>query len=73
MALPKHKTPKAKQRMRRSHHHLSAPNLVMCPQCRQMHVNHTLCAACGSYNGRQVYADPDATGQQAGAAEDDED
>ena len=73
MALPKHKTPKAKQRMRRSHHHLSGPNLVMCPQCRQMHINHTLCAACGTYNGRQVYGDPDATGQQVDAAEDDED
>ncbi len=73
MALPKRKTPKAKQRMRRSHHHIGAPHLVMCPQCRQMHVNHTLCAACGSYNGRQVYSDPDATGQQTAAAEDDED
>ena len=70
MALPKHKTPKAKQRKRRSHHHIGAPNLVLCPQCRQMHVNHTLCAACGTYNGHSVYGDPDAAGQPAGAATD---
>ena len=70
MALPKHKTPKAKQRKRRSHHHIGAPNLVLCRQCRQMHVNHTLCAACGTYNGRSVSGDPDAAGQPAAAATD---
>lgn len=73
MALPKHKTPKAKQRKRRSHHHIGAPNLVLCRQCRQMHVNHTLCAACGTYNGRSVSGDPDAAGQPAAAATDADD
>ncbi len=72
MALPKRKTPKAKQRMRRSHHHIGAPNLVMCPLCRQMHVNHTLCAACGTYNGRHVYGDPDAVSPAAESADDED-
>jgi large subunit ribosomal protein L32 len=32
--VPKKKTSKASRDARRSHHALSAPNLVTCPQCK---------------------------------------
>jgi large subunit ribosomal protein L32 len=54
MAVPKRKTPKAKQRTRRSHHGLSVPSLVACPRCRSMHVNHSVCNVCGTYHGREI-------------------
>ena len=54
MAVPKRKTPKAKQRQRRSHHALRPPNLVRCTQCRSAHINHLHCPVRGTYNGRQV-------------------
>ena len=54
MALPKRRTPKAKQRSRRGHHKVTVPQLVRCTTCRSMHVNHQPCKVCGTYNGRQV-------------------
>jgi ribosomal protein L32 len=41
MALPKRRTPKAKQRTRRSHHHIETPQLVRDPATGGMKVNHT--------------------------------
>lgn len=46
MALPKRKTPKAKQRQRRGHHGISAPHLVRCTNCDAWHVSHHVCEAC---------------------------
>ncbi len=40
MALPKRRTPKAKQRTRRSHHRASTPQLVRDPQTGRWKVNH---------------------------------
>ena len=46
MALPKRRTPKAKQQHRRSHHHLTVPHLVQCTECNAWHVSHHVCEAC---------------------------
>ncbi|MEI6666027.1 MAG: 50S ribosomal protein L32 [Chloroflexota bacterium] len=54
VAVPKHRTPPSKQGTRRSHHHVVPAQLVRCPQCRSMRVNHRACPVCGTYNGRQV-------------------
>jgi len=29
-------------------------NLVICPDCGEKHLTHTVCHACGKYRGRQV-------------------
>ena len=29
-------------------------NLVICPNCSEKHLAHTVCHACGKYRGRQV-------------------
>ncbi|MCB0359261.1 MAG: 50S ribosomal protein L32 [Bdellovibrionales bacterium] len=54
MQAPKRKTSKSKRDMRRSHHALSAPNLVPCSSCRALKLRHQLCPECGTYRGRQV-------------------
>jgi large subunit ribosomal protein L32 len=40
MAVPKRKTPKAKQRSRRSHHHLQTPQLVRDRSTGRWRINH---------------------------------
>lgn len=52
--LPKKRTSKARRDQRRSHHALTAPELVECPVCRTMKPPHVVCPECGSYAGRQV-------------------
>ena len=55
MAVPKRKTSKMRRDTRRSNNSaMTAPNLVECPQCHALKEQHTVCKACGSYNGRQV-------------------
>jgi large subunit ribosomal protein L32 len=52
--VPKKRTSKARQGARRSHHALVKPNLVACPECKEMKPQHVVCPHCGSYKGRQV-------------------
>ena len=54
MAVPKRRTPKARQRSRRGHHGVAAPQLVTCSQCRSKRLNHAPCSRCGYYRGRRV-------------------
>jgi ribosomal protein L32 len=39
---------------RRSHHALKTQNLVKCAACDAFRQMHTVCKACGDYNGRKV-------------------
>ena len=39
---------------RRSHHALDDVRLSTCPNCKAMHLRHTLCVACGTYRGKKV-------------------
>jgi large subunit ribosomal protein L32 len=39
---------------RRSHHALKTTNLVKCAACDAFRQMHTVCKACGDYNGRKV-------------------
>jgi ribosomal protein L32 len=63
MAVPKRKTPKSKQRTRRSHHKITPPTLVRDPATGGFKVNHT---AGGSrdHKGRPIKRD-DATERDA--------
>lgn len=56
MAVPKKKISKSKRDMRRSHHALSAENVVECPNCGEFKRPHHVCESCGKYDGREVIA-----------------
>ncbi len=52
--VPKKRTSRARRDQRRSHHALSAPTLVECPECGSMKPTHVVCPECGTYAGRTV-------------------
>ncbi len=52
--VPKKRASASRRDRRRSHHALTAPNLVECPECKTMKPQHVVCPECGSYAGRQV-------------------
>lgn len=55
MAVPKRKTSKARRDSRRANSFkLEAPNLSACPSCGALKAPHTVCKACGKYDGEQV-------------------
>lgn len=54
MALPVRKTTSSKGGKRRSHSALKKTNLAVCPKCKQPKLQHSACANCGTYAGRQV-------------------
>lgn len=55
MGVPKRRASKQRGRQRRAANvNLEAPNLVKCPQCHELTVPHTVCAACGYYRNREV-------------------
>jgi large subunit ribosomal protein L32 len=54
MANPKHRTSKSRRDKRRTHKHLKAPGLSLCPQCQEVKKPHHACISCGTYNGKEV-------------------
>jgi large subunit ribosomal protein L32 len=55
MGVPKRKASKQRGRQRRAANaNLEAPNLIKCPQCRELIVSHSVCPACGHYKNKQV-------------------
>ena len=54
MAVPKRRASLARKRKRRTHLGLTAPNLDTCPRCLEPKEPHRVCAACGTYKGRDV-------------------
>jgi large subunit ribosomal protein L32 len=54
MSEPKKKRSQSRKGMRRSHHALSGPALVVCPNCKSPMVSHRVCPTCGMYDGRQA-------------------
>lgn len=54
MAVPKRKMSRSNTRHRRAQWKMSAPQLVVCanPACKQPHLPHTACGACGQYGPR---------------------
>jgi large subunit ribosomal protein L32 len=52
MAVPKHKTSKARRNSRSAHNFaLAAPTLTECKQCKAKIPPHTVCPECGYYKG----------------------
>lgn len=56
MAHPKHKISKSRRDKRRTHKKLSAPTLVLCPQCHEPKRPHYVCLSCGTYKGQSIIA-----------------
>lgn len=54
MAVPKRKTSKSKIRMRKRSHRKPFVSTSTCTQCGAPTQPHRVCAACGTYRGRQV-------------------
>ena len=54
MANPKRRHCRTRRDKRRSHHALTAPGMVECPQCHQPKLPHRICPECGTYKGREV-------------------
>ena len=53
MAVPKHKTSKARGRSRAANWKATAPTLVECPQCHELKRAHAVCENCGYYDGEK--------------------
>ncbi|NJN65316.1 MAG: 50S ribosomal protein L32 [Chloroflexaceae bacterium] len=53
-ALPKRKVSRHRRGNRRQHQRLTAPTLVVCPNCASLMRAHRVCQTCGTYKGRQV-------------------
>jgi large subunit ribosomal protein L32 len=54
VGLPKKKISSSRRGQRRSHDRITVPQLMKCPQCRQLKPTHQVCLNCGTYNGRDV-------------------
>lgn len=54
MAVPKKKVSSARRDKRRANWKLTAPALTKCPKCGEPKLSHTVCTACGTYNGKTV-------------------
>ena len=54
MAVPKRRTSKMKQRMRRGANRWKKPQLKECPECASRVPSHIACPSCGFYRERQV-------------------
>lgn len=51
---PKRRFSKGRRDRRRAHDSLNTGALVQCSNCGEMRLAHTVCPACGHYQGREV-------------------
>ena len=56
MPNPKRRHSKSRGRKRRTHDALQAVGSSSCPNCQAPKLPHRVCAKCGYYDGRQVFA-----------------
>ena len=54
MAVPKKRTGHSAQGKRRSNWKATKPTTTKCPNCGAVVLAHTVCTACGQYNGKVV-------------------
>ena len=54
MAVPKKRTGASAQGHRRSNWKATVPETTVCPNCGELVLTHTVCTACGQYNGKVV-------------------
>ena len=55
MPVPKKKqSPTRRNKRRANHDRMTAPQVVLCPQCNEPKLPHRVCGTCGTYKGRTV-------------------
>lgn len=55
MAVPQKRQSTTRRNKRRANHdRMSAPTVVLCPECSEPKLPHHVCPNCGTYKGRQV-------------------
>ncbi len=54
MGVPKRKSSKSRQRLRRGANRWEPPQLSKCSQCGSASRPHRVCPSCGYYRGRQI-------------------
>jgi len=69
---PQRRTSKTRKRLRRTHFKLELPGMMVCPNCGEMKLAHTICKECGFYDGKlvkeiKVKETPEATEETAEA------
>lgn len=52
--VPQRRISKTRKRLRRSHFKLDNPSMMVCPNCGEVKLAHTVCSSCGYYDGRLV-------------------
>ncbi|HAR97101.1 MAG TPA: 50S ribosomal protein L32 [Deltaproteobacteria bacterium] len=56
MAVPKRKTSRSRRDKRRTHDSLTAPTVILCPNCKEPALPHHVCLKCGTYKGKKYLA-----------------
>lgn len=51
---PQRRISKTRKRQRRSHFALEVPGMMVCPNCGEVKLAHTVCKSCGFYDGKLV-------------------
>ena len=51
---PQRRISKTRKRQRRSHFKLDNPSMMVCPNCGEFKLAHTVCGSCGYYDGKLV-------------------
>ena len=54
MAVPQRRVSSTRRDKRRTHDKLSAPAVVICPECGEYKLSHRVCKHCGTYKGVKV-------------------
>lgn len=54
MTVPKRRVSKSAKKMRRSHLHLKAVAVGLCPNCGNSKLPHRICVHCGYYKGKEI-------------------
>lgn len=62
MAVQQNKKSRSRKGMRRSHDHVTKPNVIYC-QCGEPTLPHSVCPSCGKYKGRQVVVKKEETAE----------
>lgn len=52
--VPQRRISKTRKRKRRTHFKLTTPGMMVCPNCGEMKLAHTVCGACYYYDGKQI-------------------